>query len=435
MCNCTIYSARFPGLALFALILLVASFSSAHAANDPAADSAIQSILTDGWKVGPVGLKSAQSTYSNLQATSRTNSDVNYSYCLALLKHHQYDDVANLLQQKTKTEPQNLKAWRSLIWIHLLKKEYNASLLFLDKMIKQIPPTELQGDDEEEVLKEIRFLGRLLAFLEGPVMNEVSKPLLKSVKDKLIKRLPGVRATEFETNFQEVTMLYKTSAESGVKEKEKAKQEQELAKIDKQKEIDLRKRQNAIQEQELEEKRTRLSSEWTAQAQTLDLQEAPLTRSITTLEARLAVVRREIRILITELNILSEEIEEEENRRERDQLQRAYARLSRILSEHERDLQLILSEGNRLTFVRTAIRNDRLSGQRKLQRDLGTINDQKNNLARANKRLDIEESRNQRAATGNTAKVRVLSSQITSLRAYADFPLEMERHELLAKLP
>jgi hypothetical protein len=37
--------------------------------------------------------------------------------------------------------------------------------------------------------------------------------------------------------------------------------------------------------------------------------------------------------------------------------------------------------------------------------------------------------------TGNTARVRVISSQKTSLRVYADFPLELERHEQLSKLP
>lgn len=409
--------------------------SSTQAANDPLEETAIQTILNEGWKVGPAGLQTAKSAYSNLEPSSRANSDVNYSYCLALLKHHQYDEVAKLLQQKTKAEPQNLKAWRSLIWIHLLKKEYSASLLFLDKMIKQIPPTELQGDDEEEVLNEVRILGKLIAFLEGPVIEDVSKPLLKLEKEKLLKRLSGVRTAEFDANYQEVIQLYKTSTQSSEKEKEEAKQKQEVAKIEKQKEIELRKQQNRIQEQEIEEKRTRLNSEWVSQAQQLDIREAPLTQKISTLEAQLSVVRREIRSLTIELNVILELIEEEDNQRERDLLKRDYARLSRILSEHERDHQLILAEGNRLTAARAAIRNDRIAGQRRLQRDLASLDDQKNNLARAKKRLEIENTRNQRAVTGNTARVRVISSQKTSLRVYADFPLELERHEQLSKLP
>ncbi|MFI4875095.1 MAG: hypothetical protein ACIALR_07150, partial [Blastopirellula sp. JB062] len=59
------------------------------------------------------------------------------------------------------------------------------------------------------------------------------------------------------------------------------------------------------------------------------------------------------------------------------------------------------------------------------------VQDWKANLARREKRTDLEEKRISRPAKGNTPRVRVMSAKALSLRTYADFPLELERHKLL----
>ncbi len=94
-----------------------------------------------------------------------------------------------------------------------------------------------------------------------------------------------------------------------------------------------------------------------------------------------------------------------------------------MVNDYEKDLALVQAEGRRLTASRDVLRTRRLQTQQQFEAEIKQNNDRKQDLDRAEKRVDLEARRNNRPAVGNSTKVRVLSAKASSIRTYAEFQL------------
>ncbi|PQO44389.1 hypothetical protein [Blastopirellula marina] len=416
---------------LFALVLSSLALPAVAAE----ASSGVKEILEGGWAIGPDSLDKARKARAAFIGSAADHGALDTAFGLVLIKHHKYEEATTLFESLSTSHPDNQVAWRALIWLYSLQKKSESALLKIDQMSDAIRPTE--GDDaiEEETLSTARFLGRMFAYMDGPASSEVSRGVRKLVGDKIEKLMVGARAQEFKTNYDEVTAEFASLTDEGDQARDQAKEDQQMAKEQERQDlVNLRERLE-IDQAQAQEKIDGLRSEFTKEQAAFNQMELPLSDAISRLELQLSVVRREILNLTDDLNRLQSQIDETNDPRRKEELRREMARAEILLGQYQRDNQLILAEGNRLAQRRDAVRASRAEMTRRYEADIKETQDWKANLVRREKRTDLEEKRISRPSKGNTPRVREMGAKATSLRTYADFPLELERHKLLTAAP
>ncbi|MEW4566065.1 hypothetical protein AB1K70_26345 [Bremerella sp. JC770] len=406
---------------------LVGSADTAVAA-DPQA--IIDELLRDGWQIGPDGM---QEVRQGTQAARQSqDADAMYAAGLALLRHHQYDDAAAAFQASIDIDKKHFRSWRALLWVLTLQEKFSGALLRIEqRLAPELPTSELTGQDEEDVVEMIQALGRLIGFYEGPRSADITPMFVQRARQAIQPALIGKRQTEFDNNYQDVTTLFASTTTEQQDAKDDAKLKEQMEKQNNQQQIEIRRKQMEVDQQQATDQIDRLRSEWTQEEQRFAQLEAPLNVSISQLEAQQSVIRRELAILIDDVFRLTEERRRTNDPVRRDRLEREIFRLERLTSDYERDLALVQAEGRRLVSSRDVLRTRRLQTQQRYEAEIKQNVDRKQDLERAEKRLSLETRRNNRPATGNSAKVRVLSAKTSSIRTYYDFPLEVERLTLL----
>jgi len=406
---------------------LVGSADTAVAA-DPQA--IIDELLRDGWQIGPDGM---QEVRQGTQAARQSqDADAMYAAGLALLRHHQYDDAAAAFQASIDLDKKHFRSWRGLLWVLTLQEKFSVVLIRIEqRLAPELPTSELTGQDEEDVVEMIQALGRLIGFYEGPRSADITPMFVQRARQAIQPALIGKRQTEFDNNYQDVTTLFASTTTEQQDAKDDAKLKEQMEKQDNQQQLEIRRKQIEVDQQQATDQIDRLRSEWTQEEQRFAQLEAPLNVSISQLEAQQSVIRRELAILIDDVFRLTEERRRTNDPVRRDRLEREIFRLERLTSDYERDLALVQAEGRRLVSSRDVLRTRRLQTQQRFEAEVKQNVDRKQDLERAEKRLSLETRRNNRPATGNSAKVRVLSAKTSSIRTYYDFPLEVERLTLL----
>jgi len=416
---------------LFSAVIVLASSLTWSVGCVAAAEAqeVIDGLLREGWQVGPDGMASARQ--GTAEARQLQDADALYAAGLALLRHHQYDDAAEVFQAAIDVDPKHYRSWRALIWIRTLQEKFDAALVQVQRLAKQLPTSELTGQDETKVLETVRLLGRLFGFYEGPRSGDVSAALVTRARDAIRPALVGRRQTDFDNNYQDVATLFTSSTTEQQDAKDDAKLKEQMEKQNNQQQLEIRRKQIEVDQQQATDQVDKLRSEWTQEEQRFAQLETPLNVSISQLESQQSVIRRELAILIDDVFRLTEERRRTKDPVRRDRLDREIFRLERLINDYERDLALVQAEGRRLVSSRDVLRTRRLQTQQRFEAEIKQHVDRKQDLERAEKRLSLESRRNNRPATGNSAKVRVLSAKTSSIRTYYDFPLEVERLTLL----
>lgn len=414
-----------------ALVLAVGLTWSAKSVAAAEAQEVIDQLLREGWQVGPDGMASARE--GTVAARQLQDADAMYAAGLALLRHHQYDEAAEVFQAAIEVDPKHYHSWRALIWIRTLQEKFDAALVQVQRLSKQLPTSELAAAEEANVLETVRLLGRLFGFYEGPRSGDVSAALVTRARDAIRPALVGQRQTEFDNNYQDVATLFTSSSTDQQDAKDDARLKEQMEKQNNQQQLEIRRKQIEVDQQQATDQIDKLRSEWTQEEQRFAQLEAPLNVSISQLESQQSVIRRELAILIDDVFRLTEERRQTNDPVRKDRLDREIFRLERLINDYERDLALVQAEGRRLVASRDVLRTRRLQTQQRFEAEIKQHADRKQDLERAEKRLSLETRRNNRPATGNSAKVRVLSAKTSSIRTYYDFPLEVERLTLLGR--
>jgi len=409
------------------VVLLVAMPGQVYAGDENR--QLTKELLSSGWQLGPAGME----TVHKLQPRVESSRDAKTAYALGLvlLKHHQYEEAGKAFQMATKFDPSHLKSWRAMIWVYALREKFDVAALQTSKLVKQLPPTELQGLDELPAVETVRMLGRWFAFLEGPRASDVNSSLVARAKLELQPALVGKRGQEFENNYTDVTTLFSASSIENKDAKTDAIQQQQQEQLAAQQQLALRGKQLDVDQLQANDRIDQLRSGWQQEQLALNEAEAPLNASIAQLEAQQRVIRRELSVLVDDIFRLTEELKETENPNRKQRLEREIVRLEILLNQYERDLALVQAEGTRLVQQRNQLRSQRLQTQQRFETDIKNANDRVSDLQRAERRLQLEMKRASKSSTGNTARVRAMNAKASSIRTYIDFPLDVERLQLL----
>ncbi len=272
-----------------ALPALPASPASIHAALTP-----ILTIAASGDKNAPALVEQQLKSW-----LPKTGNDprLHYAYALVLLKNFRHADATKEMQAASDHPLYYFPVHHFLIYEQVRQKQYDLAIdSLLDLSARLGDPGQL-WTSEDDRLQAARWLGRMIAFLEGPCGNpEVARQMNR--EEAMIRSLVGpVYASEIDLGFNEVhaehremQLLLLAAVDTAV-----LKKADELkAAEQKQKEIDAAKKSLATSAREQEAIVEEQIRDTDSQLGAMEKQFEVLTKAQATLQSTIASVRLEI---------------------------------------------------------------------------------------------------------------------------------------------
>jgi chromosome segregation ATPase len=420
------------GLRLYVGVSIVALTATTHADN---LHQQVNDLFALSSKTSPSALQAASSYYSNLRDTGARDPRLDYAFALVLIKQQRLDDAAKKLDEFLKAHPDELHAQRARTWIRLMRRDDQAALVDLESLAKKLGTSGNQTPPQSH--KEIaEFLGRALAFLEGPAASAKLNQSAATAKERIVglikqdELLADCERGYFEVEEQFANLrqdVTAAKADATIQQTAALKQHEEQASKD---QTILRDQQEALQESR-EERTAETKDELAA----LQAKLAELQKSYTDLLARAAPLQMQASAAQTEISTLTL-IE-----RQRDGTHRVTYRnparvqqLEGLLSQLEIQLAPLVAAATAINARIVALQQKGRSTVLQHEQDTQNLANQQQKLATKGKKLERIAKIAQPKTTGNNVRTRVLSSKITTFSTYAPFPLEAEKARILHSL-
>jgi len=393
----------------------------------------VAKLLETGWQRSSQSLAAAQQQFDELRQTS-DDPRLLYAQTLVLIKHRRYDEASALLDKLLAADPKHLPARRAKGWIAMLKKDYAAALVDLDLLSKQLPEAKPGEEPDAANLDMARFLGRMFGFLEGPAADAAAEHTVENHKEQMLARWTSPYADAFEEARQGVLRQFEELdlEQDQTKADAKADEEQQKAR-----ELDALADERASlaeEQQALVDQAEQVRKEYGYQVKSLDRDISPLRPGLARLESQANAIAREIVVLRVNIDHLLDHADETDDPYEADRYDAEAHRLEFRLDRRESDLDAVQAEGAALTARLNELLAQRAAILARQQAELGALGQRSSDIARTGKRIQVQETKASRPATGNTARVRSLSAGRTALTTYDQFPLDSERQRLLDSL-
>ncbi|HEX5106524.1 MAG TPA: hypothetical protein VFV87_22045 [Pirellulaceae bacterium] len=417
------------------LLLLLCGLAKVGGADESEANAAIAKLLQVGWSGSFQSRAAADLQYQELQILAPGDPRALTASWLVLMQQRRYDEALKRIDECLAKQPGDLEALRARAWTQAILKNYSATLLTAEKISAQMaeePPISKADAGQHAAL--IEFLGRLCGYLGGPVADQANQDQRKAAESQFLSRLSESHKPQFEKARDGVLAKFIELSDTKADERDKAI---ETAQSDKEKtlqEVAAEREQIIARTEELDSRREKLQSELKDELSELGKQDAPLVQELARLDARAAVIRRDLFAYQADIDRLERLAAGEKDPVRRQQLLFEADRLSVVAARIEADLVGVNRLASGVQAQRAALAARAQQAQANTAGQVQRIDRELQDLAKRDKRADGIEKRAGRPATGTTSKVRSLSAQATALTTYDQFPLEAAREKLLESL-
>jgi hypothetical protein len=316
----------------------------------------------------------------------------------------------------------------------MLTKSYAGALVELDRLSELLAEASEEQLPPERRRDVLRFIGRVIGFLEGPAESAVAAVTVRRAQREVESRLSDEELLIYDEARDGVLERFGKSigaAETGREEAlaEKTKQREE-AKRDLETQRDEKKDRAA----ELLAKADQLRQEIKDNETEFAKAERPLLDRLARLDRQAEIPRRELALALADADSLRAAAARIEDPFERDRLLFRAQQLEILASRYYADLAVLERQAAAVNAERAQLR-DRfgreiatLAGSGKL------VENELELLQRGEKRLAMDEKRLDKPLTGGTRAVRALEAEATAFTTYEPLPLEDERQRLLDSL-
>ncbi len=408
-------------------------------AQTDASRASINELLTTGWDTKPAARKAADDLYREYVEQNPGDRQALYAMALVKMQQGRYPDAAELVDQYLAGGKTDLAAWRAKSWLSMLLKNHTASLSELDKLsqlLEQDAAEDLKDEDELRAREQrqqelIRYLGRMIGYLEGPADGAVTEAALAAAHRKIAARLDGTHKPLLDEGRASVTdafAVFATAKDDAKTEEievaEKIKR-QTLANLE-QEAIDI-----ASRREQLIASSNKIQEEARAEQDTYNKADAPLVSQLTQLNAQAAVIDRDLANVTGDLFALRRQLDRERNPIIRDQILRDIGAVEITAARISRSLATAEAAASAVQAQRVSLANRYQQSQAGFRSALLRLDKEAKGLDSKLKRADAERAQLKKPATGNTGKVISMSKQALGLTTYEAFPLEQERRRLM----
>jgi hypothetical protein len=411
------------------LCLMAPTFARAQEA---AQQSDLTALFDAGWDATSAASRTAaDQAFQSLARQGRSDAQTHYAYALVLMKQRRYDEALKAVDASLKLEETNLAARQNKVRVLVLTKSYPAAVVELERIGQQLAEPSLAQKPPKQVEEVVRFLGRMIGFLEGPAGKDAASANLRRVQRELEKQLSEQHFAIYEeardgvlTRFEELTGQTQQGREEALAEGEKKRDE---AKQD----LEIRRTEQQMRRTELLMQAEKLRAEIRDNEAALAKEERPLLDQIARLDRQAEIPRREIAILVTEADRLRFIANRTEDPFERDRLRFRAQQMDIAAARYDSDLAILEREASVVNAERARLQERFARQNATLVGTLRGIDAELQELQKGEKRIAMDEKRVNRPLTSGTRAIRALEAEANAFTTYEPLPLEEDRQRLL----
>ncbi len=406
-------------------------FSEVAAAADHQLPAAVAQFFETGWNPLTARERSLAVEFEQLRQLAPGDQRVAYAFALIELKNRHYAETARLLDDVLSADKDDLAARRAKVWLLMLTRRYPAALVEMELLAKSLPPPNAGGRDEDTRREMAAFLGRMFAFLEGPMSGAVVEHVLADSRERVTVRLNPQRRAVFDAANRELIRRFATLDLDRENRQEQAKdaEQRDLDRVHDG--IDRERRQLADQRKILDARSDTLRADLKSDLAAIDAQLQSLDTRLARLETSANSLTSSIRGAQAQIVFLLFQADHSPDPNDQADLRSQAAQYQADAARNDVDLRAVRAEASAVNVRRSGLFADRriLLDQTRSQFD--SINRRTAEIAVSDRRLATDLKKVPADATGHTAKVRALVAQATALTTYENFPFDSERQRLL----
>ncbi len=420
---------RAVSMSFVAAFLFVAGPGIARA-DDAETARVVNAMFEVGWDAKFSARQAADEKYEQLKQLAPGDRRVANAYGIVLVKQGRYPDAAKIYEGLLKADEKEVRLWVTKIRLSMITKNYMQALVEMENLSALFPPpADEPGDDA--FLDHARFLGRMFGFLEGPAATSVSEPLRERYQRKIVDAIGNPRQAVFEQSRKAVLEVFTDLSDAKQETEDKARDEAEA---------ELKKRQQELEEQltriderqkDLLPMRDKLGSEAKAELEGIAKEDRPLIAQLARVDAQASVVRRELALIVADIDQLRERARREKDPAVRDSLLRQADRLSILARRYDTDLAVLERQAAVIQAQRAEIQVRYARTEAQYAAQIARIDAELAELEKQQKRNAADQKRAERIADRPTTAGRGLSVQKSAFTTYDEFPLEAERLRIL----
>lgn len=417
---------------LLIVALLAGALPSPEArAADATAQAEIVRLLEVGWESGAAARAAADQHFQSLAKTGPTNPRANYAYALVLMKQRRYDEALQQLDRVLKADSTHWAARENKVRLLMLTRSYAAALVEINRLSQTLadaPQDQVPPERHEETL---RFVGRMFGFLEGPAGRDVTPPARQRVDRDVSRRLSEQEQAWVEEAREGVLARYAAMTGESERGREAALATAERQREEDRRDLEERRAEQKDRRAELAEHREKLRQEVRDLEAAFAKEERPLLDRLAALERQAAVPRRELSLLLTDIDRLRVLAAETHDPIERDRLLFRAQQLDLVAARYDADLALLERQAAAVNTERAALKNRFGREIAVAGRSVQAVDRELDALQRGEKRNAIDERRLERPLTSGTRRVRAIEAEAAAFTTYEALPLEEERRRVL----
>jgi hypothetical protein len=425
--------AAIGGITLLSLVPLTRTLR----ADERTAKKAISDLLEVGWGDSFKVLEPAKELYEAAKAAAPRDPRVPYALALVQIKHGRHSDAAKLLDEVLALDGRHLPALEAKLWIDVLLKRYSAALVQIGELAETLPTKDEAGLSDGSKARQretARYLGRLCAFLEGPVEKSVNAERLAETKKAVLDRLAPDHRDAFEAGrkavadrFAEFFVIREQAKEDTVAEQKKAQAETAKRLAEDKTAIAAGREAIAKAAAQTREQIEKFVSD-------IERRLAPLDKEYGQLAAQGVTVRERIIDVERDIDRLLRLADSTEDRGAAGRYRLDADRLRDTRSRYAADYSALQAQASRVRSQQGALLSERDAAVARYNAEARRLGTEQIKLAQTEKRIAREEDRNRKAPTGLSDKVHALSQKVFAFTTYEPFPLEQSKSRLLESL-
>lgn len=399
-----------------------------------AADADVRRLLETGWEASPSARGEVDRAFEEIATQGRADQHTAYAYGLVLIKQRRYDEAIKQLDSVLKVDPHDVPARQNKIRLLMLTRAHPAAMVeigLLSRTLADMPAERLPRERREETL---RFLGRVIGFLEGPAEGDVAAPTRQRLQREVERRLAEQELAIYDLARHGVLQRFVAMSGESEREREEAVAENERQREEAKRDLEERRDEQQDRRAELLERRDQLRKE----AQDLEAARVkaiqPLLDRLAILDRRATVPRRELAVLLTDIDRLRLLAAQSEDPIEREQLLFRARQLEVLAARFDADLTALERQAAAVNAERAAIEDRHRRDLAALSGSVQSIDKELEAQQRVERRFAVDERRLEKPLTGGTRRVRALEAEAAAFTTYEPLPLEEERQRLLEAL-
>ncbi len=176
-------------------------------------DDGLRTLLANHWGRGVDNRSAAERLGRQLQQLAPHDPRVPYALSLVRINNLQYGEALELAEPLARQHPEFLEGRRVYVWLLVARGRYSPALTEMRKLAETLATTwnDAGRDDPppSELIEQAEQLGRLMAFLQGPISESLGEAELAATRRRIDAALAGPLLRAFLSAHLDVTNDYR----------------------------------------------------------------------------------------------------------------------------------------------------------------------------------------------------------------------------------